>query len=121
MNIADFAVIAKLNNAETSALQEILSDREIMAMAEVIAEECFRKYPAEDLKIFQESSKLTKAWFVAAYLSIDHSRKKFHLLGYPEAVWLDTVSDMVLWLRNEQRNSNVIGLGPVARLWTAVL
>ena len=121
MNTADFTVIAGLNNAESAALHDILSDKAVMEMAEVIARECFQRYPAEDLKIFPENETLSRAWFAAAYLSIDYSRKRFQQLGLPEAVWLDTMSDMVLWLRNEQRNSNVIGLGTVARLWTAVL
>ena len=121
MNITDFAVIARLNDAETAALKDILSDKAVMAMAEVIAEKSFRHYPVEELKIFQETAALAKAWFAAAYLSIDYSRKRFQQLDLPETVWLDTMSDMVLWLRNELHRSGVIGLGPVARLWTAVL
>lgn len=121
MNITDFAVIAKLNSAETAALQDILSDKTIMAMAEVIAAERFRNYPAEGSEDFPENDMLAQAWFAAAYLSIGHSKEKFRQLGYPESVWRDTMSDMVLWLRNEQRNSGIIGLGPVAREWTAVL
>ena len=121
MNITDFAVIAKLNSAETAALQDILSDKTIMAMAEVIAAERFRNYPAEGSEDFPENDMLAQAWFAAAYLSIGHSKEKFRQLGYPESVWRDTMSDMVLWLRNEHRNSGVIGLGPVAREWTAVL
>ena len=94
MNITDFAVIAKLNSAETAALQGILSDKTIMAMAEVIAAERFRNYPAEGSEDFPENDMLAKAWFAAAYLSIGHSKEKFRQLGYPESVWRDTMSIM---------------------------
>ena len=90
-------------------------------MAQVIAAECFQGNEPKELKTFPESSELSQSWFVAAYLSIEYSYCKFQQLGYPEDVWLDTMSDMVIWLRHEQRDNKVVGLGPVARLWTAFL
>lgn len=121
MNIADFAAIARLEPEEISALKYICSNKSIMLMAQKIAEKTFQTEPVEELKCFPESPELAQAWFAAAYLSIDHSWNKFKLLGYPEAVWLDTMSDMAIWLRHEKRNKGVIGLGEVARWWTALL
>lgn len=121
MNIADFAATAKLEPEEISALKMICSNKSIMLMAQKIAEKTFQTEPVEELKCFPESPELAQAWFAAAYLSIDYSRRKFKLLGYPEAVWLDTMSDMAIWLRHEKRNKDIIGLGKVSRWWTALL
>ena len=82
-------------------------------------EQC--NFTDEELQCFEESADLSQSWFAAAYLSIDYSRSKFQQLNYPEAVWLDTMSDMAIWLRHEKRNQGVYGLGKIARLWTALL
>ena len=121
MNIGDFAAMTGLKTEEIAALNDFQKNHNIMQMARQIAEKSFQTEPVEELKIFPESPQLAAAWFVAAYLSIDYSRNKFRSLGYPEFVWLDTMSDMPIWLRHEQRNNNVIGLGEVARWWTALL
>lgn len=121
MNTAEFAKIAVLNSEEFSALESILGNNAVMQMAQVIAEKCFQQECCSGENFFPESPALSQAWFAAAYLSIDYSHRKFQLLGYPDDVWHDTISDMAIWLRHEKRNNGIIGLGTVARIWTAVL
>ena len=121
MNTDIFAAISGLNDSEKAALSEILRNQSIMQMAQEIAAKCYQNNPPQELEIFPESAELAQSWFAAAYLSMDYSRNKFRKLGFPEAVWLDTMSDMVIWLRHEKRNYGVYGLGKVARLWTAFL
>ncbi len=116
----EFSLICKLNNDESVALQRIIHDPEIMRHAYIIAGKAFQDDPESEFGI-PESSVLAQAWFAAAFLSFDFSRKRFQQLGIPQIVWLDTMSDMAIWLRHEKRNHGIIGLGKIARSWTALL
>ena len=120
-DLENFVEISQLNPAECSALQKILAQKEIMAMAEVIAEKAFMGEKAEDVILYPESTQLSQAWFAAAFLSFEASHRHYMSLNYPEAVWRDSMTDLKVWLRNEFRNSGVIGLGKLARPWQVVL
>ena len=116
----EFATICELNAREADALRRILSEPRILATAEAIARACF--FPGgADTPPAPESADLSRAWFAAAYLSFGHSRDCFRALGFPDAVWRDTMTDLKVWLRNEARNRGVIGLGPLARPWEVEL
>ena len=121
ISIEDYAVISCLSPEETVALRAILDDPVIFHQARFIADTCFIPEGIEPIPQFPESPELAKAWFAAAYLGAGASYEHFKKLGFPEKVWRDTLSDLVIWLRNEERNSSVIGLGPLARDWEVVL
>ncbi len=112
-----FAQVSELSARESDALRTIIADRSVMAMAETIAEECFFPGNAPAPHVFPESADLSRAWFAAAFLSFKASRDHYRSLGFPDEVWRDTMTDLKVWLRNEERNRGVIGLGPLARSW----
>ena len=35
----------------------------------------------------------------------------------PRSVWLESMTDLAIWLRHERRNRGVIDLGPRSRMW----
>ena len=116
-SMEDFARISGLNEAEAQTLRRIAADRAVMAKASEIAENFFiapRKGWSPDMP---EGPALSEAWFGAAWLSQESSHERYRALGIPEPVWLESMSDLKIWLRNERRNSGTIGLGPRSRLW----
>lgn len=121
-SVEDFSAVSNFNEAETAALRDLLHSNRIMQCAHVIAGKVFRAgdYNAA-LDLLPEGELLAGAWLAAAFLSFDFSRQRFQELGFPENLWRDTMTDLVIWLRHEKRNSGVTGLGKKARLWTAHL
>ena len=119
--LEDFARIARLNPAELLALRRITENNDRMALAREIADKCFIAPQAEPLPKFPESPELAEAWFGAAWLSLDASREHYWRRGIPRTVWLDSMTDLRLWLQNELRNRGTIGLGPLGRPWQAAL
>ena len=118
-DLEKFIHISKLDSREVAALKSILQNPSIMAMAENIARLKYQSIPQQELPDYEESPELCQAWFAAAYLSFDFSRQRFQQLNIPENLWLDTMNDLRVWLRNEERNSGIIGIGPAPRTWLA--
>lgn len=120
-DLEQFVEISELSPVEAAALQQYLADCRIKSMAEKISEKAFFAGNIAALPDFPESSDLARAWFAAAFLSFEYSRKCYRALHYPEAVWRDSMTDLKVWLRNEQTHRQVIGLGALARPWQVVL
>ena len=120
-DIEFFAQVSELSERETAALWEILADDGLASLAEIIARDCF--FPGEEPEphAFPESSDLSRVWFAAAFLSFGKSRNRYRALRFPDKVWRDSMTDLKVWLRNEERNRGVIGLGPLARSWEATI
>ena len=121
ISIAGYAAISKLDAEETAALTRVLNTPELLRQAEFIAESVFIPQEPAPMPQLPESPKLSQAWFAAAFLGAEASRKHFEKCGFPEAVWRDTLTDLPVWLRNEKRNAGVTGLGPLAREWEVIL
>ena len=120
-SLEQFIEISELDSAEASALKTLLADKETVKLAESIAEQTFINGHFENIPYFPEGAYLSQAWFVAAFLSFDNSYERYQKLNFPEAVWLDSMTDLKIWLRNELHNRNVIGLGKLARPWEVAM
>ena len=119
--IAEFGQISLLNKREVLALENILDNEKLFSAAQKIAEKEF--FPAGNTADLPQltAAELSQAWFAAAFLSFDLSRQCYCRLNIPEAVWRDSMTDLAVWLRNEERNSGIIGLGALARPWQVVI
>ena len=121
ISLEDFARTAQLNAAEVRALRRISTDRGRMTLARNIAERIFFAPQQDWTPDIPESAALSEAWFGAAWLSMDASREQYRRKNIAASVWLDSMTDLRIWLRNELRNSGTIGLGPLARPWQVLL
>ena len=119
--LENFCRISLLNEREISALQQILTSPKLMPYAREIASKAFFPGNADITDLQLSENELSQAWFAAAFLSFEESKKCYQAHGFPESVWLDSMTDLCVWLRNEERNSGTIGLGPLARPWQVVI
>ena len=120
MTIEEFSVVSAFNERERAALGEIVKDAAIMEAAKAISQNCF--FPGgEILAPTQDETFNSKAWFAAAFLSADASREQYRKLQFPEDVWRESMTDLKVWLRFEERNNGVIGLGKNPRSWQVAI
>lgn len=116
-----FCRISQLDQLQAYALKLILADAELMPLAREIAEKAFFPGNGDVSRFDSPSAKHSQAWFAAAFLSFEASENCYKTLGFPENVWLESMTDLNIWLGNELRNSGTIGLGPLARPWQVAI
>ena len=117
ISVEEFARHCQLTAEETDALRAILADKNVMAMAERIAENCFYPQVRGAAPDFPENSDLARAWFAACYLGAESAVMHYERRGYPLEVLYETMTDLGIWLRNTKRNYGVIGVAACARMW----
>ena len=120
ISVEEFARRTQLTAEESAALREIISDPEIVKMAQEIAERCFIPDEYQAPPEYPESDKLARAWFAAAYFGAEAAEKHYQRLGFPRETLLETMTDLPIWLRNCKRNYGVYGLRQ-ARDWQVML
>ena len=120
MDIDSFAGFSRMNSAETAELRQLLENKEVVALAQKIADACFIPLESAPAPEYPEGKMLDQAWFAAAYLSSDAAVEHYKRLNIPAEVLYETMTDMPLWLRNTLRNNGYIGLA-MGKSWTAAL
>ena len=120
ISIEKFAILSRLTPEETAVLRSVLAREDWRKKAAVIAEKCFIPGVMNPLPDWQDGCELSQCWFAAAYLGCSASHEHYRKRGFPENVWIESLTDMPIWLRNAQRNSGFIGLER-AREWTVML
>ncbi len=120
ISVEEFARISHLNDEETAALKAILADAKIMEWARDIAEKSFITVPQQDPPVYPEGAEQAQAWFAAVYLAYDAAVEHYAKRGFPLSVLHDGMTDLPCWLRNEKRNTGVIGLGR-GKTWQATI
>ncbi|MCI5778702.1 MAG: acyltransferase domain-containing protein [Lentisphaeria bacterium] len=118
--VAEFAAASRLEEDEIAALQAILADGKLAAAGRELAARCMVPDPGK-LPEAPEGGDFSRIRYAAAFFAAPKIPEFFAEYGFPERVMLETMTDLVVWLRNEKKHRGICGLNVRAWEWQVEL